>query len=109
MQFILGGGDDHALLATFPDVAAVPEGWAVIGAVAEGEGVTVDGAPYDGPDRLDALLSCSSAQSCHCSAVASAGTCRRHRHRGDNRPTPRHAKGPDRERSGPRARAEVSG
>jgi thiamine-monophosphate kinase len=49
VQFILGGGDDHALLATFHDLAAVPEGWAVIGAVAEGSGVTVDGAPYDGP------------------------------------------------------------
>jgi thiamine-monophosphate kinase len=49
MQFILGGGDDHALLATFPDVASVPAGWAVVGAVAEGEGVTVDGAAYDGP------------------------------------------------------------
>ncbi|MEP9364421.1 thiamine-phosphate kinase [Nocardioides sp. CN2-186] len=49
VQFILGGGDDHALLATYPDVASVPSGWAVIGAVAEGEGVTVDGAAYDGP------------------------------------------------------------
>ncbi|HEY1116422.1 MAG TPA: thiamine-phosphate kinase [Acidimicrobiales bacterium] len=49
MQFILGGGDDHALLATFPDVASVPAGWSVIGAVTEGEGVTVDGAAYDGP------------------------------------------------------------
>jgi len=48
MSFILGGGDDHALLATFPD-GSVPEGWSVIGTVAEGEGVTVDGAPYDGP------------------------------------------------------------
>ena len=49
VQFILGGGDDHALLATFKDVASVPDGWAVIGAVAEGAGVTVDGAPYEGP------------------------------------------------------------
>lgn len=49
LQFILGGGDDHALLATFPDVASVPSGWSVIGAVTEGSGVTVDGAAYDGP------------------------------------------------------------
>jgi thiamine-monophosphate kinase len=49
MQFILGGGDDHALLATFPDVASVPAGWSVVGAVTEGSGVTVDGAAYDGP------------------------------------------------------------
>ena len=43
------GGDDHALLATFPDVASVPAGWHVVGEVLEGEGVTVDGASYDGP------------------------------------------------------------
>lgn len=48
LQFILGGGDDHALLATFPS-AEVPEGWTVVGSVAEGAAVTVDGAPYDGP------------------------------------------------------------
>jgi thiamine-monophosphate kinase len=49
MQFILGGGDDHALLGTFPDAASVPEGWQVIGAVADGSGVTVDGSAYEGP------------------------------------------------------------
>ena len=49
LQFILGGGDDHALLATFPDVASVPAGWQVVGEVLDGEGVTVDGAAYDGP------------------------------------------------------------
>ena len=48
LQFILGGGDDHALLATFPD-GKVPDGWIVIGAVAAGSGVTVDGEEYDGP------------------------------------------------------------
>jgi thiamine-monophosphate kinase len=48
LAFILGGGDDHALLATFPS-ADVPEGWSVIGSVGEGSGVTVDGAAYDGP------------------------------------------------------------
>ena len=49
LQFMLGGGDDHALLATFPDTGSVPEGWSVVGEVTAGEGVTVDGAPYDGP------------------------------------------------------------
>ena len=49
LGFILGGGDDHALLATFPDAAAVPDGWQVVGSVAEGSGVTVDGGDYDGP------------------------------------------------------------
>ena len=53
LQFILGGGDDHALLATFPDVASVPDGWAVIGEVtaagSDGATITVDGLAYDGP------------------------------------------------------------
>jgi thiamine-monophosphate kinase len=49
LGFILGGGDDHALLATFPDRGSVPEGWQVVGEVTEGEGVTVDGAAYEGP------------------------------------------------------------
>jgi thiamine-monophosphate kinase len=48
ITFILGGGEDFALLATFPSTS-VPEGWTVIGSVAEGAGVTVDGAAYDGP------------------------------------------------------------
>jgi thiamine-monophosphate kinase len=48
VSFILGGGDDHALLATFAP-ADVPDGWTVVGAVTEGSGVTVDGAAYDGP------------------------------------------------------------
>src|SRR3954447_14986184 len=47
LEFILGGGDDHALLATFPEV--VPDGWLEIGTVSDGSGVTVDGAEYDGP------------------------------------------------------------
>jgi len=53
MQFILGGGDDHSLLACFARKKDVPAGWTVIGSVAEagedGPVVTVDGAPYDGP------------------------------------------------------------
>ena len=52
LRFILGGGDDHALLATFAE-DALPEGWTVIGTVAEagpdGPAVTVDGEAYDGP------------------------------------------------------------
>lgn len=49
VSFALGGGDDHSLLATFPPSVELPAGWRVIGRVTEGEGVTVDGAPYDGP------------------------------------------------------------
>lgn len=49
MTFILTGGDDHALVATFPAGTELPDGWTVIGSVAEGEGVTVDGAAFEGP------------------------------------------------------------
>ncbi len=54
LQFILGGGDDHPLLACFPSADAVPGDWTVIGSVTAtdpsvGPVVTVDGAPYDGP------------------------------------------------------------
>jgi thiamine-monophosphate kinase len=58
LGFVLGGGDDHPVVATFPAGTDLPEGWTVIGAVVEGsesgEGgaaagqVTVDGAAYDG-------------------------------------------------------------
>jgi len=48
LSFVLSGGDDHSLLATFPSAASVPEGWTVIGSVSEGDGVTVDGAAYEG-------------------------------------------------------------
>jgi thiamine-monophosphate kinase len=47
LQLILGGGEDHSLLATF-DPGRVPAGWTEVGTVGEGEGVTVDGAPYEG-------------------------------------------------------------
>ena len=52
MQFILGGGDDHAILATFPAGTDLPEGFTVIGSVCEPalRGVTVDGAAYDGAE-----------------------------------------------------------
>lgn len=49
MRFILGGGDDHALVATFPAGTVLPATWTPIGSVSEGEGVTVDDAAYDGP------------------------------------------------------------
>ena len=52
ITYVLGGGEDHALLATFPDAGAVPAGWTVVGSVGpatDGPAVTVDGAAYDGP------------------------------------------------------------
>lgn len=45
-EWILAGGEDHALVATFS--ARAPEGWRVVGAVSTGEGVTVDGKPAAG-------------------------------------------------------------
>ncbi|MFU8871134.1 thiamine-phosphate kinase [Micromonospora sp. SL4-19] len=52
-SWILAGGEDHALAATFPATAALPEGWRPVGRVAEGDGVTVDGAAYEGPAGWD--------------------------------------------------------
>ncbi|WP_375489791.1 thiamine-phosphate kinase [uncultured Jatrophihabitans sp.] len=43
LVWVLTGGDDYALAATFPRTIAVPAEWRVIGAVTEGEGVRVDG------------------------------------------------------------------
>jgi thiamine-monophosphate kinase len=48
LRWVLGGGEDHALAATFPPDVQLPDGWTRIGAVAEGDGITVDGAPYSG-------------------------------------------------------------
>ncbi|WP_026425393.1 thiamine-phosphate kinase [Actinokineospora inagensis] len=47
-HWVLTGGEDHALAATFPDPHGVPDGWRVIGTVGHGTGVTVDGAVYTG-------------------------------------------------------------
>jgi thiamine-monophosphate kinase len=43
LVWVFTGGDDYALAATFPKNTALPEAWTVIGAVAEGDGVRVDG------------------------------------------------------------------
>jgi thiamine-monophosphate kinase len=49
MHWLLGGGDDHALAATFAPDVDLPMAWSVVGRVEAGEGVTVDGAPWAGP------------------------------------------------------------
>lgn len=46
--WVLTGGEDHALAATFPSAAEVPDGWRMIGSIGKGHGVTVDGAVYEG-------------------------------------------------------------
>ncbi len=50
MRFVLTGGDDYGLVATFPPGTELPEEWRAVGdVVRDGEAgtVTVDGAPYD--------------------------------------------------------------
>jgi thiamine-monophosphate kinase len=47
LHWVLTGGEDHALAATFPPFADLPEGWRRIGSVTMPDsGVTVDGEPY---------------------------------------------------------------
>jgi thiamine-monophosphate kinase len=53
MQFVLGGGEDHPLVATFPSGTALPDGFREIGRVSArpdpgAPAVTVDGAAYEG-------------------------------------------------------------
>jgi thiamine-monophosphate kinase len=47
MTWVLGGGDDYSLVATFPTFGAVPSGWTSIGLVREGSGVRVDGLRWN--------------------------------------------------------------
>lgn len=58
-DWVLAGGEDHALAATFPASASIPEGWREIGEVSAGETtndgagrVLVDGTDY-GPGGFD--------------------------------------------------------
>jgi thiamine-monophosphate kinase len=48
-HWVLTGGEDHALAATFPPGTGLPPRWAVVGTVREGRGVTVDSRPVAGP------------------------------------------------------------
>ncbi len=49
LRWALTGGEDHALAATFPAGTELPRPWTVIGRVAAGQGVLVDGTRYQGP------------------------------------------------------------
>jgi thiamine-monophosphate kinase len=48
LRWILTGGEDHALAATFPPGTDLPGRWTVIGEVRRGRGVAVDSLPADG-------------------------------------------------------------
>jgi thiamine-monophosphate kinase len=43
LEYILNGGEDHGLLATFPSDESLPEGFEEIGQVTDGSGVSLDG------------------------------------------------------------------
>ena len=54
IRFVLSGGDDYALVASFSTATDLPSGWTRIGTVrdttsGEQPGVLVDGLPHDGP------------------------------------------------------------
>ena len=49
LEWVLTGGEDHALVAAFPPEVTLPARWRLIGEVRSGAGVTVDGAPHEGP------------------------------------------------------------
>ncbi|BDV30876.1 thiamine-phosphate kinase [Microbacterium terricola] len=70
----LSGGEDHALLATFPSATALPAGFRPIGSVvARGAAaLTVDGAPYRGRTGWDPYRDTSGgdARSAHQSVVS---------------------------------------
>jgi len=52
-EWALAGGEDHALAATFPEVATLPQGWTVIGSARLGTGILVDSKPWSGDAGWD--------------------------------------------------------
>jgi thiamine-monophosphate kinase len=64
--FVLTGGDDHALAATFPGVNSVPEDWLVVGGVEQADhdhaGVLVDGTVWELPGGFDHFRSSRSSE-----------------------------------------------
>ncbi|NUP31641.1 MAG: thiamine-phosphate kinase, partial [Streptomycetaceae bacterium] len=53
LNWVLTGGEDHALVATFPPGTALSARWRVIGRVHPGNGVTVDGTDWAGAGGWD--------------------------------------------------------
>ena len=48
LEWMLTGGEDHALAVTFPPDRALPPYWTVIGQVRAGQGVLVNGTQMTG-------------------------------------------------------------
>jgi thiamine-monophosphate kinase len=53
LTWVLTGGDDHALVATFPPEVRLPADWTPVGTVANGHGVAVDGLIWTGAGGWD--------------------------------------------------------
>jgi thiamine-monophosphate kinase len=53
LRWVLTGGEDHALAATFPPGTSLPGHWSVIGTVRPGHGVTLDSRPAEGRNGWD--------------------------------------------------------
>jgi thiamine-monophosphate kinase len=60
-EWALAGGEDHALAATFPEVAMLPQGWTVIGSARRGAGIVVDSKPWSGAAGWDHFRSAGEA------------------------------------------------
>ncbi|MFI9557648.1 AIR synthase related protein [Nonomuraea endophytica] len=52
LDWVLAGGEDHALVAVFPPEVRLPPEWRIVGRIEAGEGVTVTGRD-DGPRGWD--------------------------------------------------------
>ncbi|MEV4891360.1 thiamine-monophosphate kinase [Nonomuraea sp. NPDC055795] len=52
LDWVLAGGEDHALVAVFPSEVRLPPEWRIVGRIEAGEGVTVTGRD-DGPRGWD--------------------------------------------------------
>mgnify|MGYP002140984381 FL=1 len=53
LGWVIAGGDDHALAATFPAGTVLPAGFVAIGEVVEGSGVEVPGYRHIGSPGFD--------------------------------------------------------
>jgi thiamine-monophosphate kinase len=53
LRWVLTGGEDHSLVATFPQGTALRGRWTVIGEVRTGRGVLVDSEEWSGPGGWD--------------------------------------------------------
>jgi thiamine-monophosphate kinase len=55
-RWVLTGGDDHALAATFPPQVVLPARWTIIGRVSAGNGILVDGSRWNQPGGWEHFL-----------------------------------------------------